>query len=149
MWYFSTSACRLSAAMKSRGYSGRIPSFIRRCWSHVTGYDEEEDRRRAQEAGFDEHLVKPASAGSLQQLFIHPNSGAANDSLGSRFRALGTAARLCHEPTPGRFVGFHEFEQLLGHFTATRLAGMGAVLDQVLASVDQPVGHSRLNAVGP
>jgi CheY-like chemotaxis protein len=48
------------------------PEFHQTLLVALTGYDEDEDRRRAQEAGFDEHLVKPASAGSLQQLFIHP-----------------------------------------------------------------------------
>ncbi len=48
------------------------PEFHQTLLVALTGYDEDEDRRRAQEAGFDEHLVKPASAGSLQQLFVHP-----------------------------------------------------------------------------
>lgn len=48
------------------------PEFQQILLIALTGYDEDEDRRRVQEAGFDEHLVKPASAGSLQQLFIHP-----------------------------------------------------------------------------
>jgi CheY-like chemotaxis protein len=34
----------------------------------VTGYGQEEDRRRAQEAGFDAHLVKPADISALQRL---------------------------------------------------------------------------------
>ncbi len=35
----------------------------------VTGYGKEEDRRRALEAGFNEHLVKPISLGQLQRIF--------------------------------------------------------------------------------
>ena len=35
----------------------------------LTGYGQDEDRRRSQEAGFDHHLVKPVERGSLQWLF--------------------------------------------------------------------------------
>jgi PAS domain S-box-containing protein len=38
----------------------------------LTGYGTNEDRRKAREAGFDEHLVKPSSVEALQQLFSHP-----------------------------------------------------------------------------
>lgn len=38
----------------------------------LTGYGTQEDRRRSQEAGFDEHLVKPASVDNLRALFHHP-----------------------------------------------------------------------------
>jgi two-component system CheB/CheR fusion protein len=34
----------------------------------VTGYGQDEDRRKAQEAGFDAHLVKPADPATLQRL---------------------------------------------------------------------------------
>jgi CheY-like chemotaxis protein len=34
----------------------------------LTGYGQEEDRRRSQEAGFDAHLVKPADPAALQAL---------------------------------------------------------------------------------
>jgi CheY-like chemotaxis protein len=34
----------------------------------MTGYGQEEDRRRTQEAGFDCHLVKPVDLDTLQQL---------------------------------------------------------------------------------
>jgi CheY-like chemotaxis protein len=34
----------------------------------LTGWGQEDDRRRAREAGFDHHLVKPAEIESLQQL---------------------------------------------------------------------------------
>jgi signal transduction histidine kinase/ActR/RegA family two-component response regulator len=38
----------------------------------VTGYGQEEDRRRSQEAGFDEHLLKPVALDRLRDLFRHP-----------------------------------------------------------------------------
>lgn len=37
----------------------------------LTGYGEEEDRQKSFAAGFDEHLVKPASADTLTALFSH------------------------------------------------------------------------------
>lgn len=38
----------------------------------LSGYGQEEDRRRSIEAGFDEHLLKPSSLEMLQTLFSHP-----------------------------------------------------------------------------
>jgi signal transduction histidine kinase len=38
----------------------------------VTGYGQAEDRRRSQEAGFDEHLLKPVAMDMLKKLFNHP-----------------------------------------------------------------------------
>ena len=34
----------------------------------LTGWGQEEDRRRAKEAGFDHHMVKPAEIDALQEL---------------------------------------------------------------------------------
>ena len=34
----------------------------------VTGWGQEEDRRRSREAGFDHHLIKPVNLGALQKL---------------------------------------------------------------------------------
>jgi CheY-like chemotaxis protein len=54
----------------------------------LTGWGQEEDRRRAREAGFDQHLTKPADTASLQALLaspfgdrLHARTGAATDSL--------------------------------------------------------------------
>jgi PAS domain S-box-containing protein len=38
----------------------------------LTGWGQEEDRRRSREAGFDRHLVKPVEPGSLRRLLTHP-----------------------------------------------------------------------------
>jgi PAS domain S-box-containing protein len=38
----------------------------------LTGYGQDEDRRKALEAGCDEHLIKPPSLRALQELFVHP-----------------------------------------------------------------------------
>lgn len=35
----------------------------------VTGYGQEEDRRRTKEAGFDHHLTKPADLAALAAIF--------------------------------------------------------------------------------
>lgn len=37
----------------------------------LTGWGQEEDRRRTQEAGFDQHLVKPVNLDALQVLLTH------------------------------------------------------------------------------
>ena len=41
----------------------------------VTGYGQDEDRRRSREAGFDHHLVKPADPHALQALLQAPQAG--------------------------------------------------------------------------
>jgi PAS domain S-box-containing protein len=41
----------------------------------VTGYGQEEDRRRSQEAGFDHHLTKPVNPQDLQSLLVSSASG--------------------------------------------------------------------------
>jgi CheY-like chemotaxis protein len=38
------------------------------CLVALTGYGQEEDRRRTEEAGFDAHMVKPADLDALQAL---------------------------------------------------------------------------------
>jgi CheY-like chemotaxis protein len=38
----------------------------------VTGYGQEEDRRRSHEAGFDAHLLKPVALEVLKKLLNHP-----------------------------------------------------------------------------
>lgn len=43
----------------------------------MTGYGQDEDRRRAEEAGFDHHLVKPVDPDVLQQLLARFKSLAA------------------------------------------------------------------------
>jgi len=40
----------------------------------MTGYGQEEDRRRAREAGFDLYLVKPVELEEMQKLLAHPLS---------------------------------------------------------------------------
>jgi CheY-like chemotaxis protein len=40
----------------------------------VTGYGQDEDRRRSQEAGFDYHLTKPVDPEALQAFVARPFS---------------------------------------------------------------------------
>ena len=54
----------------------------------ITGYGDEEDRRRSQEAGFDMHLVKPLDLDDLEKRLAGPET----------FRAL-----LGKAPTPALF----------------------------------------------
>jgi PAS domain S-box-containing protein len=43
----------------------------------LTGYGQEEDRRRTREAGFDEHLVKPADPAAVQRILAEVSAGRA------------------------------------------------------------------------
>jgi CheY-like chemotaxis protein len=36
----------------------------------ITGWGQEEDRRKAREAGIDHHMIKPADIGQLQDLLV-------------------------------------------------------------------------------
>jgi CheY-like chemotaxis protein len=46
------------------------PSFGRVTLIALTGWGQQDDRRRTHEAGFDHHLVKPADIATLQSLLI-------------------------------------------------------------------------------
>jgi CheY-like chemotaxis protein len=50
----------------------QCPNFKQTLIVAMTGWGQEEDRRRSREAGFDHHLVKPAQAEALQQLLSQP-----------------------------------------------------------------------------
>lgn len=49
----------------------REPATARTCLVALTGYGAEEDRRRSQEAGFDDHLTKPVELERLQGVLHH------------------------------------------------------------------------------
>ena len=54
-----------------------LPNGDKVCLLAVTGYGQPEDRRRAKEAGFDHHLVKPVNLHKLERLLAElPASGA-------------------------------------------------------------------------
>ena len=46
------------------------PAFQNTLLVAVTGYGQEEDRRRSQEAGFNHHLTKPVNPDDLQTLIV-------------------------------------------------------------------------------
>jgi PAS domain S-box-containing protein len=48
------------------------PEFRETLLVAVTGYGQDEDRRRSQEAGFDLHLTKPVEPSDLEKLLRHP-----------------------------------------------------------------------------
>ncbi|MEX2142723.1 MAG: response regulator [Pirellulales bacterium] len=54
----------------------QMPLFDRTMLVAVTGYGQADDRRRAREAGFDHHLVKPVFFEALQQLLAGPELAA-------------------------------------------------------------------------
>jgi signal transduction histidine kinase/ActR/RegA family two-component response regulator len=59
------------------------PTFANVLVVAITGYGQDEDRRRSQEAGFDAHLVKPIDLRALQEIvaaFSFPGSSAASIS---------------------------------------------------------------------
>jgi two-component system CheB/CheR fusion protein len=47
------------------------PQFQQTVLVAVTGYGQEEDRRRSEDAGFDHHLTKPVAPEALQQILAH------------------------------------------------------------------------------
>jgi CheY-like chemotaxis protein len=59
------------------------PEFSQTVLVALTGYGQPEDRQRSRDAGFDEHLVKPASVEDLQRIFLHPKlrSAVSSDPL--------------------------------------------------------------------
>ena len=52
----------VARAIRARENASRVPLVA------LTGWGQEEDRRRAREAGFDHHLVKPVELGALRSL---------------------------------------------------------------------------------
>ena len=54
------------------------PQFASTILVALTGYGQSEDKRRSREAGFDEHLIKPAAAGALEPLFLRRRAGLAS-----------------------------------------------------------------------
>ena len=83
----STSACRGSTATKlARRLRERHPISLKLV--ALTGWGQEEDRRRSEEAGFDAHLVKPIDlAAALTNLLAE--TGAANPFLEVSLRNPG------------------------------------------------------------
>ncbi len=49
-----------------------MPEFDDLLLVALTGYGQEEDRKRSRQAGFDEHLVKPPSVEQIRGLLTHP-----------------------------------------------------------------------------
>jgi CheY-like chemotaxis protein len=54
----------------------KLPGGRRMMIVAVTGWGQDEDRRRSREAGFDHHLVKPAHPDAVEQLFAEPHARA-------------------------------------------------------------------------
>ena len=68
-----TSACRAWTATRwPAGCASRAAAEATLLVA-LTGYGQEEDRRRVEEAGFDAHLVKPADPAALQTLLAGPS----------------------------------------------------------------------------
>ena len=53
---------QVARAIRGRADGARVPIVA------LTGWGQEEDRRRSREAGFDHHLIKPADIGALRAL---------------------------------------------------------------------------------
>jgi signal transduction histidine kinase/DNA-binding response OmpR family regulator len=61
----------------------QLSQFDRTMLVAVTGYGQADDRRRAREAGFDHHLVKPVFFEALQELLAGPKFAAKSQGLAS------------------------------------------------------------------
>ena len=76
----------------------RQPEFQDVMLIALTGWGQEEDRRRSQEAGFDHHLVKPVDAGALQALLaalpVRPESVPGESGADESGPAAGGIGRL-------------------------------------------------------
>jgi CheY-like chemotaxis protein len=59
----------------------------------VSGYGEDENRRRSREAGFDLHLTKPVNADELEQVLAEPRFGAGPGLCVGRGASLGMIHR--------------------------------------------------------
>ena len=55
----------VATELRKEGTAGRMLVAL-------TGYGEQQDRDRAQKAGFDHHLVKPIDPDTLQKLLVRP-----------------------------------------------------------------------------
>jgi CheY-like chemotaxis protein len=58
----------LEVCRRLRARTGEVQPLI----VAMTGYGQEEDRRRSEEAGFDAHMVKPVDLETLQELLSRP-----------------------------------------------------------------------------
>ena len=59
-----------------------VPEFDRVHIAAVTGWGQEEDRRKAREAGFDSHFTKPLSPAAMEDLLARIAQGAQVDAAG-------------------------------------------------------------------
>lgn len=72
-------ACLYEAARRIRAQeAGREVLLIA-----LTGWGQEDDRRRSLEAGFDHHLVKPVDVNALRQLLAAPRRKMLDIEVGS------------------------------------------------------------------
>ena len=73
-----------------------LPAHPGRSWGKdivviaLTGWGQEEDRRKSQEAGFDGHLVKPVDYDELLELLSSLTNGSRNVKLIRRLRRFKT-----------------------------------------------------------
>ncbi|HWA98075.1 MAG TPA: ATP-binding protein [Pirellulales bacterium] len=72
------------------------PQFKRALIVSLTGYGQDDDRRRSEDAGFDEHLVKPTSVVTLEKLFSHPKLPAADQPAAAVSEAPSTQHAPAH-----------------------------------------------------
>jgi PAS domain S-box-containing protein len=71
----------------------QIPEFCDLVLIALTGWGQEEDRRRTKEAGFDHHLVKPVEIGTLQSLL------ASLEDMGRHVKSAGQPANVALGPS--------------------------------------------------
>ena len=102
---FSTLACRLSVAMKLARLLRENPEFHQTLLVALTGYDEDEDRRRRQEAGFRRAPGETGFGRKFAAAFHPPQAGPL--SLSSLARSYDVPRRVigCGGQSPKTSAG--------------------------------------------
>ena len=107
-WSCWTSACPGWTATRWPGACEALEGLDQALLVALTGYGQEEDRRRSHEAGFDHHLVKPVDPETLKDLLAQPPAARAagrGRGPGRMFEGPGTREdRLGRPPHPQSLI---------------------------------------------
>ena len=113
----STSACQNWTATRLAAGSAKSPGGKTRCLIALTGWGQDEDRRRTSEAGFDYHLVKPVESSTLVKVFA--------DVTRRDLRGLETAGPLSSTPRRAQSPEEDSAQHAAADSTATAIKWLG------------------------